>query len=455
MSTTETSSQRVVSRQSIIHDRSMQIMAREGVVFNHDGALACFRRHGINTRGKTVWLTENQIFTLLEHAPAKFKLSARRRAHDQIIGPGHLVFAPGYGATAIINARGRPRQAKMFDYENFCKLIQTSTVVGINGFRMIAPSDIPPQTAHLDMLLSNLLLSDKPFIICPDSRHILQDCLYILAMTWGWTSETCGQTVTLALIPTVSPLRFSKEKIACLMAMADSNQACVLASPAPYADLFATAPIDLLARQNAAILAGVALVQLIRPGAPVVYGVTPPIGRQPLWMPEQTGLFTAIMQMAAFYKLPGRGSAGLTNAQSADAQAGAESMLTLLGAIRGGAGLVLNAIGNVQAHRAISFEKLLIDEDCCRLALRLIAAENRINAGMRQSDQAPLLHDTAPYSGFNVFQSNCDGADVQIDQLAANDVDQRLATYEKPDIDPTLEKELFEFVLRRKTAANA
>ncbi len=194
----------------------------------------------------------------------------------------------------------------MEDYDNFCKLIQTSPYIDMNGWMMVEPADMPHQTVHLDLNLSNMLLCDKPFMGSPVSRQRL-DGIEMAGILWGGKKNIMDKAVSVSLINSLSPLQFSDEMLGSLIELARHNQACVVASLIMAGG---SGPVTLggvLALQNAEILAGITLAQLVRPGAPVIYGSTssamdmktgalsigaPELSKTSIWWPRWPGSTT-------------------------------------------------------------------------------------------------------------------------------------------------------------------
>ena len=139
-----------------------------------------------------------------------------------------------------------------------------------------------------------------------------------------------------------------------------------------------TGPITLagvLAQQNAEVLAGIALAQLVNPGVPVVYGSTSTnidmkTGSLAIGSPELSLMTIASAQMARHYGLPSRAGGALTDAKTIDAQAGYESMLGLLTAINSGADFVLHSAGILNSYLTFSYEKFVLDDEMCGMLRR-------------------------------------------------------------------------------------
>ena len=257
-----------------IHDAAMDLLKNTGVAFNDEEGLEIFKSNGFRVDGSTVFFEEAQIQKALETAPKRFTVHARNPEKSVEIGEDDFAFLPGYGAPFVMDAQGNQRQATMEDYDNFCKLIQTSPYIDMNGWMMVEPSDMPHETVHLDLNLSNMLLCDKPFMGSPVSKQGAIDGIEMAKILFGCKDEIMDKTVSVSLINSLSPLQFSDEMIGALIQLAKNNQACVVASLIMAGGSGPVTLDGVLALQNAEILAGITLAQLVNPGAPVVYGST-------------------------------------------------------------------------------------------------------------------------------------------------------------------------------------
>lgn len=457
-----------------VHDASMQLLRDVGIAFNESEALEIFKNAGCKVDGKTVFLTEEQVRRALDTAPAKFTVTARNPEKSLIIGGDEPVFLPGYGAPFIALSDGSQREATMADYDNFCKLVQTSRHINMNGFMMVEPGDLPAGTAHLDMLFSSIILCDKPFMGSPVSRRGARDCADMAAIVWGGPDVLKAVSpVTVSLINSLSPLQFSEEMAGALIELARADQACVIASLTMAGS---SGPIKLagvLALQNAEILAGITLAQLVNPGAPVIYGSSSSAmdmktGGLSIGCPELSIIVSVTSQMARYYQLPSRSGGGLTDAQVPDGQAAAESALSLTAAVHNGISFILHAAGILGTYISMSFEKFILDEEVCGMLRRMIKpieiTDDAIDVATMVSIGIGGQYLTHPKtfqlcrSEFYLTdlmnrQNNAEwlAADAKrIDEKAAETVQRRLAAYEKPDIDAAVEEALTEFVTERK-----
>jgi trimethylamine--corrinoid protein Co-methyltransferase len=178
------------------------------------------------------------------------------------------------------------------------------------------------------------------------------------------------KAVTISLINSLSPLGYSTEMLEALIEFAKVRQPVVIAALMMAGS---TGPVTLagvLASQTAELLAGVALTQLISPGAPVVFGSTSTnidmkSGALAIGSPELSQLISAHGQLARYYKLPSRSGGALTDASYPDAQAGFESMLSLQTTVNSGIDFILHAGGILSSYLAFSYEKLVLDDEMC------------------------------------------------------------------------------------------
>jgi trimethylamine--corrinoid protein Co-methyltransferase len=367
--------QEILSTEGIrqIHETSMKLLENVGVEFPYEPALAVFRKRGIKTRDRRVYLSENQLMKALETVPKQFTIHARNPERSVTVGGGWPVFAPGYGAPFLVDAEAGKRAPTMEDYHNLAKLAHALPNQDMSGYLLVEPGDVPAGTAHLRMLYAHMVHSDKPFIGSAAGIKGARHTMEMAEILFGGVGD---RAVTISLINSLSPLGYSTEMLEALAEFARVRQPVVIAALAMAGS---TGPITLagvLALQNAELLAGVALTQLISPGTPVVYGSTSTnidmkSGALAIGSPELSQMIVAHAQLARYYRLPSRSGGALTDASYPDAQAGFESMMGLLTTVNAGVDFVLHAGGILSSYLAFSYEKLVLDDEMCGMVRRL------------------------------------------------------------------------------------
>ncbi len=456
-----------------IHTAAMEILTRTGVAFRNQDALEIFKDRGFRTQGDVVYFSEAQVQSALDNVPGRFTIHARNPDKNVAIGEDAFVFLPGFGAPYIMEADGTQRPAVMEDHDNFCKLIQTSPHIDMNGYMMVDPSDMPKETLHLDLYLSNMLLCDKPFMGSSLSRQAVLDGIEMAAILWGGKEVLADRTVSLSQINSLSPLQFNGDTTGSLIELARHNQACIITSLIMAGG---SGPVSLggvMALQNAEILSGIVLAQLVRPGAPVVYGSNSSAmdmrsGSLSIGAPELSKNVHLVAQMARFYNLPSRSGGSLTDGLCTDAQAGVESTLALSTAARSGINCILHSCGTLASYMAMSFEKFIVDEEICALVRHMLKPVDlspesidvdsicQVGIGGQYLTHPKTyercrteFHMPGLMSRKNTYAWDKTGK-KRIDQIAQDEVVQRLAAYEKPDIDPEIEQRLTDYVVNRK-----
>jgi len=456
-----------------IQHASLEVLREVGVAFHDPEALAIFKKHGVKTEGKTVFLEERHVARALESAPSRFTLSARNPERDVVIGGRSSALVPAYGAPFMVTETGEQRKATMEDYRCFCKLVQTSEYINMNGFLMVEPTDVPPETAHLDMLYWGIVLCDKPFMGSPISREAAIHAVEMGGIAFGGKDKIRDKPVMISLITPLSPLQYSAEMAGALIEFARWGQPLLIADLVMAGSSGPMTPAGLLALQSAEILAGITLAQLIRPGLPVVYGgILCPTdmrtGTLAIGAPETSMMIPATAQLARFYGLPARGGGALTDAHVPDMQAGIESTLALVTAAMSGVHFVLHACGIMGSFMAMSYGKFLADEELCGMVLRAVEpidtsdkaidVETIKQVGIggeylthpstldhcRTGFFLPRLANRQDYVNWNASGRKT------LEERARALVPQRLAAYRKPEIDPQIEKDLSRYLARRK-----
>ena len=453
-----------------IHDASMGILGSIGVYFDDEEVVGLFKSHGFKINGKTVFFSEEQVLKAIESSPSVFKITARNRDNDIAIGEENFALAPGYGAPFIIEYDGTRRNATMEDYSNLCKIIQTSKYLDANGFMMVEPHDIPAITAHLDMLFSNITLSDKVFMGSPVSYEGAEDAIKMAEMIWG---DIKDKPVMISLINSISPLKYSKEMTGSLIKFAEYGQPCIIA---PLVMGGASGPIKiagLLAQQNAEILAGITLAQLIHEGTPIVYGSASSItdlktGNLSVGAPELAQIVSATAQIARYYSIPSRAGGAITDSHIPDTQAGIESAVALYTAARNGINFILHSAGILNSYLTMSIEKFLIDEEICGMVKRIltpieitdetlsldIIKEVGIGGEFLSHPKTLELCRTEYYDPLLMFRDNYESwvakGKKRLDEIAHDSVVNRINSYKKPAIGKSLEDDLKKYIDKRK-----
>lgn len=453
-----------------LHAGTLKILSSAGVVFPHAGALEIFNNNGFRVEDDVVFFDEDDLMPLLENTPSSFHLYARDPEKDVHVGNGKPVLAPGYGAPFLADLDEGVRKPTMDDYQDLVRIAHMLPNQDLSGHLLIQPDDIPPDIAHLQMLAAHLLLSDKPFIGSTQGERGAIHTLELSAIALEQdTDELADEPAYIGLINTLSPLRFSEDMIAALLTYATANQPLIIAAATMAG---ATGPITLpatLVQQNAEILAGIALTQLVAPGTPVVYGSSSTnmdmrTGGMAIGSPELSMVVAATAQVARHYGLPSRSGGALSDSHTPDVRSGYESAFSLLSAFNSGIDLILHSAGILSSFLVFSREKFVLDDDLCGMAhhygngldisedtLALESITNVAHDGNYLKDPMTVARCRTEFWKLKTFTRDSVQdwiADGKQDAMtrAGERADALLSRYEPPSIDPEVKKRISTYI---------
>ncbi len=306
---------------------------------------------------------------LIDHAiasaPSAFTIRGAQPDYRVRVGDNNVAFLPVGGPPFVSDMdRGR-RAGTLADYETFVRLTQRSDVLHGNG-PSVEPTDVPVELRHLWFTSTQLRLSDKvPFLFTRGRRRVA-DVFEMLRINAGVDEEEFAATpMCFGNVNTNSPRQLDQPMALGIIDLARHGQPCVIT---PFTLAGAMAPVTLagaLLLQHLEVLAGLVLAQVVRPGAPVVYGgftsnVDMRSGSPAFGTPEALRAAIASGQLARHVGLPFR-SSGSSTSTIEDAQGAWETMFNLLGALRGGANMVFHAAGWQEGGLVASLEKFVLD----------------------------------------------------------------------------------------------
>ncbi|HSW02408.1 MAG TPA: trimethylamine methyltransferase family protein [Sedimentisphaerales bacterium] len=326
-----------------IKDASLAILRDTGVMVHHEEMLRLLGQAGarIDRDHKIARLQENLVMDRVTHAGKQYVLYGRDRNRVARFGYGDLVLMSSPGQYAWIDLQtGMRRPATIQDTREAIRLGEALDNITIVG-SMAQPESI--SQSHRDVALTAELVkgTTKPTRCWvrngATARHILE----IYRIVAGGEAALRARPMVEAFLEPISPLQLPKDGLDIVREFAMAGQPVGIG---PMAMTAGTAPGTLagtLAQENAEILAGIVITQLLAPGTPITYGGIPHImdprtGICSFGSPEQGLMAVAMTQIARSYGFPVYVNVGLTDAKLPDAQAGAEKASTLLmGALAG------------------------------------------------------------------------------------------------------------------------
>ncbi|MCA1442871.1 trimethylamine methyltransferase family protein [Ensifer sp. IC4062] len=458
-----------------IHDASLTILEEIGMDIILPEARDRMTAAGADVTPGTdrVRFDRGLIMEMIASAPPAFTMHARNPVRNVEIGGNNLVFAQIASAPFVADREGGRRTGNQEDFRKLVKLAQSYDIVHTTGGYPVEPVDLHASIRHLDCLSDMVKLTDKVFHVYSLGRQRNIDGIEIARIGRGISLEQMEREPSLfTIVNTSSPLRLDGPMLQGIIEMSSRDQVVVVT---PFTLAGAMAPVTIagaLVQQNAEALCGIAFTQMVRKGAPVMYGgftsnVDMKTGAPAFGTPEYMKAVIAGGQLARKYNIPYRTS-NTNAANTLDAQSAYESALSLWALTQGGGNFVMHAAGWTEGGLTASFEKFILDVDMLQMVAEFLqpldVSEDALGLDAVR-DVGPgghyfgTLHtlqryETAFYSpilsDWRNFETWTEAGRPTTYDHANRVFKQKLNDYERPPLDPATEEELDAFVARRK-----
>ncbi|WP_339642484.1 trimethylamine methyltransferase family protein [Jannaschia helgolandensis] len=460
----------------IIETNAEVVLEEIGVAFpENETALELWRQAGADVRGDRVHIPKGLARKLCATAPSRFTQIARNSDRNVEIGGRNLVLAPVYGPPFVRDAGGR-RYATLEDFHKFVKLGHMSKWLHHSGGTVCEPTDIPVNKRHFDMLLAHMTLTDKPFMGSVTEASRAADSVEMCDILFddGTGTGLNDRTAMISLININSPLTFDSIMMGALEVYAKANQAVIIS---PFIVGGAMAPVSVagtLTQVLAEVMAGVAYSQLVRAGAPVVFGafvtsIDMNSGAPTFGTPEAAQITYGAGQLARRLGLPYRSAGSFNGSKLPDAQAAYETANSLNTGLLSGVNFMLHACGWLEGGLVADFEKFVMDADQLGV-LHGLARGVEIDENAQAMDALREVgpgghflgcaHTQANYKqafwksqllDYKPYETWADEGSRDTRALASSRVEKLLATYEQPALDPAIREALISYVAEKKS----
>lgn len=455
-----------------IDNASMDILENIGVVFRDEIALADWKQAGAKVDGERVYLDRGLVRELIKTIPSEFTYHARNPDKNVRLGGKDSVFVPMTGAPYLRDLEDERRNPMLEDLAMFHKLAHMLPGLHSTAHHIVEPYDHPISQRHLRITYSSMKHSDKMFMGMTTSPKNAEDVMDMCAILFG-EDFLEDHPVTTGNCNGNSPLVWDETMLGAMRAFCKRKQP-VLCSPFVLggANTPASVPVT-VAQLNAEALSALVYTQVVRKGAPAIYGhylstVSMKSGAPMAGTPEISQMNFLIGQMARYYDVPWRTSNTLGGAKTFDAQAGYESATTLSAVLHAGANYIWHSAGWNEAGMHCSVAKFIVDAEQCAMG-------HRMASGLRWDDFDQALaavEDVGPgghYLGHPHTQENFQTAffmpemfdnnsieqwasegSVEITERALKYAKKLLGEYQEPKLDEAKNEELLDYIARRE-----
>ncbi len=430
---------------------------------------------GASAKGERVYFPRGMLREIIQKsAPKQFTQFARNPANNVEIGGKNTVLVPAYGPPFVYSKEGGRRYATIEDFRNFVKLAYMSPTIHHSGGTVCEPVDLPVNKRHYDMIYSHIKYSDKAFMGSVTAPERALDSVDMAKIVFGddFVEENC---VMISLINANSPMTFDSVMLGSLKNYARHNQAVI---PSPFVVAGAMSPVTaaaVAAQSLAEGMVGMALAQIVRPGAPVVYGnfvssMSMQSGAPTFGTPEASLIINMGAALARRLGVPFRSAGGFNASKLPDAQAAYEAANTLQNGLLAGVNFMLHTAGWQEGGLSMGYEKFVMDAD--QAGMMGVYAKG---VDMSENGQAlDALAEVGPGQHFlgcehtqknfktafytsNVADNNSYEQWVEDGSLSAEDRAEKvyktmLEEYTLPELDPDIDARLLTYMADKKAS---
>ena len=459
-----------------LEDNADKILEEIGIDIKDDPeAIDLFVKAGATADGDRVRFPRGMCREIIQkNAPSQFTQYARNSANNVEIGGNNTVLVPAYGSPFVYSREGGRRYATIEDFRNFVKLAYASPNLHHSGGTICEPVDLPVNKRHYDMVYSHIKYSDKAFMGSVTHPQRAEDSVSMCKIVFGddFVEENC---VLVNLINANSPLTFDATMLGALKTYARHNQATMV-SPFIVAGAMSPVTVAAVAAQSLAEgLCGMTLSQLIRPGAPVIYGnfvssMSMQSGAPTFGSPEASLVINVGAALARRLGVPFRSAGGFTASKAQDSQSAYEAANTLQQGLLAGVNFMLHTAGWLEGGLAMGYEKFVMDADQAGM-MAVYANGVDMSANGQALDAIAEVGPGVHFLGCNHTQQNFKTAFYRSSIADNNSFEQwvedgsqtaeeraekvyktMLAEYKTPELDPDIDAKLVAFMEEKKAS---
>ena len=372
-----------------IHQATLEVLERTGVQVTHPRALELLSGAGARVDGNRVripaWVVEDAI----RKAPSRVVLGNRSGERQVFLEGDKYCFGPSLDCIDYLDPLTDERRRFISDD---CRI--TSTVAdALSNFTWVMTigmaDDVPPDVADRVIARQVFTYTEKPLVFCCKDVNSVRDIYEMALLVAGGEERFRRAPIAVHYSEPISPLLYYDPAVEKILFCAE-NGIPLINFPAPQGG--STAPATFageIVQGSAESLSGLVLAQIVRPGAPFIYGAFATVMdmRTTIFSygaPEMSLMVAAMAQMAQYYKLPFFGTAGCSDAKFPDAQAAAEVAFSCLASALVGANLIHDAASWLD-HGSVASPAFMV------LVNEILYMVNQFMRGVPVSDETLAL----------------------------------------------------------------
>lgn len=361
-----------------IIDEAFDILEKEGVFVENQAAIRLLKEAGMKVDEPTqrVHITHELLEDSLSSTPSTIKLYDRTGDREFVVGEDQVHFDPGSAAITIFDHKtSEERKAVSEDLVKFCRLTECLEHIHFQSTGIVS-SDVPDLISDSYRLFLGLQFSTKPVVTGTFRVEGFKPMHDMLVAIRGSEDDLAEKPLAIFDACPSPPLKWSNLTAQSLI---DCARAGIPSELVSMGMTGATSPVTIagtLVQHTVENLSGVVICQLAKKRAPVIFGGSPSSfdmrkGTTPMGAIETMMIDSAYTQIGKYLNLPTHAYMGLSDSKTNDAQAGFETGIGAVVAALSGVN-VISGPGMMNFESCQSLEKLVVDNEICRMAYRMI-----------------------------------------------------------------------------------
>jgi trimethylamine---corrinoid protein Co-methyltransferase len=456
-----------------IVDEAIRVLAETGMEIRGPEMRRRLLEAGLptDTSGQRVLFPRDVVERAIESAPSSFTLFDRDGSPHADLGGDRVHFVPGSSGLKWLDHRtGGVRLADSTDFVEYVRLADGLQNIAYLATAFSTNADIEPGVSDAWRLYMTLTNSRKPVVSGAFTEHGVPRMVEMMALFRADRADLIARPMSIFTITATGNFRYSEDSCQNLI---DCVEAGIPVEIVPVTLMGLIAPVTTVGAtvfHTIDVLAGITMAQVIRPGAPVLFGGAPAtfhmkVASSPMAAIEALALDAAYVAVAKSLGLPCQSYMALSDGPILDAQAGAETFGSALIAALAGVNSV-SGPGMLDFLLVFNLPKLVFDDEMCGQALRfvreiepkgdlpigplidqLMADQHLIMADHTMAHWPAELHLPSPVIERDNRENWTKAGGKDTYERACAEVDRRLSLYRPLATDPAVEAELRRIVM--------
>jgi trimethylamine--corrinoid protein Co-methyltransferase len=449
-------------------DEAKQILGEIGMEIRGAGMRERLLDHGLKTdaSGERILFSPDVVEQAIASCPSSITLYNRDGEPHAELGGNNVHFVPASSGLKILDHRtNEVRLADSKDFIEYARICDGLEHIAYLATAFSTNDDIEPQVSDAWRLYMCMTTTKKPIVSGAFSEDGVPRMAEMMQLFRADRAELVAKPMSIFTITATGNFRYGEDSCQNLLDCVDAG---IPVEIVPVTLMGLIAPVTLvgaLVFHCVDVLAGITMAQIVRPGAPMLFGGAPATfhmkaASSPMLAIEALHLDVAYVAVAKHLKLPCQAYMGLTDAKVLDAQAGAETFGSALLAALAGVNSV-SGPGMLDFVLTFSLPKLVFDNEICGQVLHFVRAiEPRDDLPTKELVRELIANDhliTSPhtlkhwpqelYLTDPVFDRENREAwekagSSTLDRRACEDVERRLALYQPIETDSALDAEM-------------